>query len=111
MASNPQVVVPVKSAWSSRINWIAAITGAGSLITAFLPFIPQEYQGKAVAAVALLGAVGVWYQRTFQTTSVTPSSVPTPTPNFTTVVTAARNAGLSEEKITDLLNSASRVNP
>src|SRR6185312_14750515 len=106
------VVVPVVAAWKSRINQIAvAVFGLAVPIGSLTPFLPQPYKGYEVAAVSILGAFSLWYYRTFQTSSVTPSSVPTSTQTYNTIVTAARNAGLSEEKITDLLNSASRVNP
>lgn len=77
------VIVATKSAWLSKTNWAAAATGLGVIITQFLPFIPAAYQGKATAAVALLGAIGVWITKTFYTTSISPSSLPDYVPTST----------------------------
>lgn len=96
------VIVATKSAWKSKVNWIAALTGLGVVITQLMPFIPAEYQGKATAAVALIGAIGVWYAKTFQTDTVTPSSVTT----ALSAVDAMRSAGVGENQITDALNAS-----
>lgn len=103
MADTPQtVIVNTKSAWLSKTNWAAAATGLGVIITQFLPFIPQDYQGKVTALVALLGAVATWITRTFYTTSLTPSS----TSALPTAASAIRTLGATEQQITDVLNAA-----
>lgn len=69
------VVVLVKSAWSSKINWIAGLGGAATILTELAPILPAEWQPKVSAFIALLTAISVWYTRTFQTNAVTPSSL------------------------------------
>lgn len=104
---NTPVVVSTKSAWLSKTNWAAALTGLGAIVTEFTPLLPPQYQGKAIAAVALLGAIATWIIKTFYTDTVTPSSIgPTATPQAATLVTVMRNAGLPEAAITDALNQA-----
>lgn len=102
------VAVPVVAAWKSRINQIAvAVFGLAVPIGALTPFLPEPWKSRSLAAVSILGALAVYWYRTFQTASVTPSSVPTLAPTVTTLAAVAKNAGLSEEQQTELLNMAS----
>lgn len=107
MTVQTPVVVPVRSAWSSRINQIAvAVFGLAVPLGTLTPFLPEPWKSRALAAVSILGALGIWYYRTFATASVTPSAAAsdsTPTPTLTQVM---RAGGSSEEKITDALNAA-----
>lgn len=111
MADQTSVVVPVRSAWKSRINQIAiGVFGLALPIGALSPFLPDPYKGEALAAVSILGAFSVWYYKTFATASVTPSAVAnstTPTPNLTD---AMRNVGIPETAQTDVLNELSAAN-
>lgn len=108
MADQTSVVVPVRSAWKSRINQIAiGVFGLALPIGALSPFLPDPYKGEALAAVSILGAFSVWYYKTFATASVTPSAVAsatTPTPNLTD---AMRSAGIPEVDQTAVLNEVS----
>lgn len=69
-------VVNTKSFAASKINWIAAATGLGVLITQFTPMLPAKYQGSATALVGLIGALTTFVVRTFYTTTVVSSSLP-----------------------------------
>lgn len=108
MADQTSVVVPVRSAWLSRINQIAVgLFGLVLPIGAMTPFLPEPYKGYALTAVSVLGAFSIWYYKTFQTASVTPSAVAnatTPTPNLTA---AMSSAGIAETDQTAVLNAVS----
>lgn len=73
------VVVPVKSAWKSKINWGVAI----SLVAAFGTFfgfdLDPETQVQAQLAITSVTAVYVWVMKTFFTNTVTPSAIPATT--------------------------------
>jgi len=101
-APSAPVIVATKSAWLSKTNWVAGLTGLGAIVTQFTPLLPPEWQGKATAFVALLGAVGVWITRTFFTTSLTPSS----TADLPSAANAIRASGASEAQVVDALNAA-----
>lgn len=66
--------VAVKSAWYSKVNWIAAATGLSAAIAEFTPLFPDPLAGKISATCAFVGAIAIWYTKTFQTTTITPSS-------------------------------------
>lgn len=73
------VVVPVKSAWYSKINWtqgIALLAMAGT-------FFGFDFDAKTQAEV-LAGIIGIqsavtWLLKTFFTNTVTPSAIPAST--------------------------------
>lgn len=71
-----QVVVPVKSAWLSKINWGVGI----SLVASFASFFGFDFdadtQVQVQLAITSTTAVYVWIMRTFFTTAVTPTSLP-----------------------------------
>lgn len=71
---NGIVTVAVKSAWASKVNWIAALTALSALITQFTPLLPPADQGEATAAVTVIGTLLTIVTKTFFTTTVTPSS-------------------------------------
>lgn len=108
MADQTSVVVPVRSAWYSRINQIAVgLFGLVVPIGALTPFLPEPYKGYALTAVSVLGAFSIYYYRTFGTASVTPqalSSASTPTPNLTA---AMNSAGISDDAQVDVQNALS----
>lgn len=102
--TNP-VVVPIRSAWSSRINQIAVgLFGLAVPITALTPILPDKYKPVAIAAASFLGAVSIWYYKTFGTASVTASSV-AQNASANSLETVLRTAGVSETQITDSLNA------
>lgn len=72
------VVVPVKSAWSSKINWIASVSAllvsANELLNQLAPFAPPQYAHDITIAIAVVGAISTVIAKTFYTTSVTPSA-------------------------------------
>jgi hypothetical protein len=71
--------VPVKSAWSSKINWIvgigSALTAASALcatpqVVAAVALIPAPYGAYVTAGMAAITGVATWYVRTYKTLSV-----------------------------------------
>ncbi len=71
-------IVPVKSAWLSKINITAAIAAAIALLAAFGVAIPAEWQVTLVKVVAVFGPILTIVLKTWFTNTVTPSSLPTP---------------------------------
>lgn len=72
----PQVVVPVASAWLSKINWTQAI-GTGVNVLTWLStsgVIPPQYQVPVAIGIQAVTSLTTWYLKTFSTTTVTPSS-------------------------------------
>lgn len=69
------VIAPVKSAWASKTNWIAAIGAIIALLNELLPIVPAQYQHDVTVAVTVLTAISTIISRTFFTTTLTPSSV------------------------------------
>lgn len=77
MATTPAaVVVPVKSAWKSKINWGVAIALAASLASFFGFDFDPATQAQVQTAITSITAVYVWLMKTFFTNTVTPASVP-----------------------------------
>lgn len=72
----PVVVVPVKSAWLSKINWtqgIALLAMAGT----FLGFdLDAKTQAEVLAGIVGIQSAVTWLLKTFFTTTVTPASIP-----------------------------------
>lgn len=71
-------VVPVASAWYSKINWTQAVSFGSTLLT--LGFgagysIPAETQLAIVATIQGVTNVATWALKTFFTGTVTPSSL------------------------------------
>lgn len=99
------VIVPVKSAWLSRVNQIAiGVFGLALPIGALAPILPPPYQAYALAAVSVLGAFGIWYYRTFQTASVTPTTAASAASATPTITQIMRNANVSADSQADVLN-------
>lgn len=74
--------VPIKSAWTSKINWIATIGGAltaaaaiASQASQVAPMIPAPYGVWITTGAALITGFAVVWTRTFATTSVLSPSV------------------------------------
>lgn len=77
MAVTPaQVVVPVKSAWLSKINWGVGISLIASFGTFFGFDLDPETQVQAQLAITSATAVYVWIMKTFFTNTVTPAALP-----------------------------------
>lgn len=80
---NSAAVVPVqvKSAWLSKVNWIAGLTAAAvvlnqttDLLQQMLPFVPAQYQHWFTAAIAIAGGLATIIVKTNFTTTISPSS-------------------------------------
>lgn len=72
-----QVVVAVKPATSSAINWIAGLSTLGVTLNELLPIVPVKYQPYVTAVIAIIGGVSVIVRKTFYTTTITPASANT----------------------------------
>lgn len=73
----PVVVVPVKSAWYSKINWtqaIAMVAMAGTVFNLF-DWTPAQ-QVEILAGITTIQSGVTWLWKTFFTTTVTPASIP-----------------------------------
>lgn len=105
MAASTSVVVPVRSAWASRINQIAvAVFGLAVPIGALAPILPDKWKPYAVAAASFIGGVGIVYYRTFGTASVTPSSVANPALSTPTIGQIMERANVPLDAKADILN-------
>jgi hypothetical protein len=69
------VAVPVQSAWASKINWTQLVGVATSAATLASGVLPPQYAALGAIAIQAIQGVATWYLRTFQTTTVTPSSI------------------------------------
>lgn len=77
MATTPAVVVvPVKSAWLSKINWTQGVALAAALGTFFGFDLDAKTQAEALAGIVGIQSVVTWLLKTFFTTTVTPAAVP-----------------------------------
>ena len=74
--ATPTVVVPVKAAWWSKINWAAIGSSAASLVTTNALGLDATTQAQVLLAVNLVTNVATVLLRTFANGSVTPSSIP-----------------------------------
>lgn len=70
------VVVPVKSAWLSKINWTQGIALLAMAGTFFGFDLPAETQAEILAGIVGIQAAVTWLLKTFFTTTVTPASIP-----------------------------------
>jgi nucleoside recognition membrane protein YjiH len=104
--ARPPVVVPVKSPFESKTNWIMALTAILDLLNEVLPIVPDKYQHTVSLAITVIGAVLGIISKTFFTTTVSSLSVPNTAPSPNYLATVLRNAGVPETKITDALNAA-----
>lgn len=68
-------IVPVKSTWLSKINWVQAAGLASTALAFFGLSLPPEQIVGVIAAIQTVVAVATWIIKTFFTGSVTPSSV------------------------------------
>ena len=71
--------VMVQSAWRSKINWAQAVAILSSLLVfGFSPSaaLTPEQQVAIITVISLLQGAVTWILKTFFTTTVTPSSMP-----------------------------------
>lgn len=77
MATVGTTTVAVKTAASSKVNWIAGIGGlitcAAALAPQFVPLIPAPYGTVALAVITALGTI---WARTFASPNVLAPSLP-----------------------------------
>lgn len=66
--------VPVKSAWSSKINWTGGITLALNMAALFGLNVPSDVKEATLTGITAVGVVATWVIKTFFTTSITPAS-------------------------------------
>jgi hypothetical protein len=69
------VTVPVKSAWYSKINWLAFAGAAISLLGTNALGLDAATQVKVMSVVQVVQSLGTIVLKTFFTPTVTPSSV------------------------------------
>lgn len=67
------VVVNVKSAWLSTINWTQAIGVLASVLVIFGINLDAQTQVALIGAIQGVAAVVTWALKTFSKPSVTPS--------------------------------------
>lgn len=70
------VVVPVKSAWLSKINWTQGIALLAAAGTFFGFDLDAGTQASILAGIVGVQAAVTWMLKTFFTTTVTPASIP-----------------------------------
>ncbi len=77
-SSGQPVTVTVKSAWASKVNWLAGATAflvsANELLNQVAPFLPAPYAHDATIAITIIGGLSTIIAKTFYTTTVTPSA-------------------------------------
>lgn len=72
---NPTAVVPVKSAWASKINWTQAIGFVAIAGSWFGLDLDAKTQTEIIGAIALATQAATWIQRTWFTKAVTAAAV------------------------------------
>lgn len=72
-------VVPVTSAWSSKINWTQAVSAVAMGLT-FLSGgkigMSPDQQAAVVVTIGVVGNIATWVMKTWFTTSVHSASLP-----------------------------------
>jgi hypothetical protein len=74
-------VVPIKSAWTSKINWIQVISVLSALGILFGIDISAEDQAKLLVAATVVSNIVTGVVKTWFTATVTEQSIPTSTPS------------------------------
>ncbi len=72
-------LVPVTSAWSSKINWTQAVAILASLLTFFSGGdfgLSADQQAAIVVTIGVVQGLATWVMKTFFTPSVHASSLP-----------------------------------
>jgi hypothetical protein len=70
-------IVPIKSAWTSKINWTQAISVIASLLALKGINLDASTQASILSVIIGINAVTTWVMRTWFNGSVTASSLPT----------------------------------
>ncbi len=76
--SSPQVIVPVRSAWFSKINvtqWISALAVMLTLFSGGKLNLDASQQLALVSAIGIITPIITSIFRTFYTKTITPSSI------------------------------------
>jgi len=76
--TNGTAIVPVTSAWSSKINWTQAVAIAASLLTFFSGGalgLSDAQQAAIVVTIGVVQGVATWIMKTFFTATVHASSL------------------------------------
>lgn len=73
------VVVEVKSAWGSKIIWTQVVGVLAMVGTVFGFDVPPEMQSEIVVGIGAIQGIITLVLKTWFTSTVTPSSVPTTT--------------------------------
>ena len=71
----PEIVVPIKSAWVSKINVTQAVTLVSVLLATFGINMPEDVRVGILTIIGAVGPIVTWVLRTWYTKSVTKSSV------------------------------------
>ena len=72
-----KAVVPVRTSWASKINWLQVAGAVGTLLTTNALGLPAETQVKVLAGWTLIQNVGTIVLRTWFNKSVSPASLGT----------------------------------
>jgi small-conductance mechanosensitive channel len=70
-----KVMVDVKSAWASKINWTQAVVLLMTVLAFFGIDVPEDVRSSLMAAITAVGVVITWLLRTFFSPAVTAGSV------------------------------------
>lgn len=76
-----EVIVPVKSAWTSKINWTQAVQAVAMVLTLVSGGkfnLTGEEQAAIITVIGIAGNVFTVVLKTFYTSTVTPSSIAPP---------------------------------
>jgi hypothetical protein len=92
-----QAVVDTKSAWYSKVNWLAALTALATTLNELLPMVPAQYQHAVTVAIVVVGGLSTIIAKTFYTTTVTPSSASKAPLVQEEAVTSALNVGQTKK--------------
>jgi hypothetical protein len=77
--TQPTVIVPITSAWSSKINWTQAVAIIASLLTFFSGGsfgLTDAQQAAIVVTIGVIQGIATWIMKTFFTSTVHASSLP-----------------------------------
>lgn len=78
-AAQTVATVPVTSAWSSKINWTQAVSGAAmvlTLVSGGKVGLTADQQAAIVVTIGVIGNVITWICKTWFTNSVHAPSLP-----------------------------------
>jgi membrane protein CcdC involved in cytochrome C biogenesis len=76
MTTQSVAVVPVVSAWWSKVNWTQALGAVTSLVVASGIDIPADKKAIVLTGITLAQGALTWVFRTFFNGSVNPASLP-----------------------------------